>query len=488
VSGQDGAGGVLLRDVVVRGARVDVRAVRGRIEEVAPGLASAPGEAVLDGGGGALLPGLHDHHVHLLATAARAGSLDVGPEVAPDAAALAARLRAAADRAGPDGWVRAVGYDEATAGLLERAQLDAMVGAARVRVQDRTGALWALSSAALDAVLAAGPDGALPDGLERDAAGLPTGRLWRAGAWLGARVPATPPDLAAVGRALARAGVTGLTDASVTTGPEEVALLTAAVARGDLPQRLRLLSGGPLPRPGHRRVRVGPVKVVLDDARLPPPGAVAAAIASARAQRRAVAVHCVTVAELVVALAALDEVGPVPGDRIEHAGVVLDDLVGELARRGLTVVTQPGFVLARGDRWLRHVDPRDRPHLYRCRSLLAAGVPVGAGSDAPFGPIDPWVAVRAAVDRTTAAGAVVGAAEALTPARALGLWLGMPARPGGRRRQVRRGASADLCLLRRDAGSPTDAASPGGLADPVAATLVGGEVVALDDPARLNWP
>ena len=40
----------------------------------------------MDGEGGALLPGLHDHHVHLLALAARTAGLDLDP--LPDAAAV----------------------------------------------------------------------------------------------------------------------------------------------------------------------------------------------------------------------------------------------------------------------------------------------------------------------------------------------------------------------------------------------------------------
>src|SRR5690606_8927807 len=104
---------------------------------------------------------------------------------------------------------------------------------------------------------------------------------------------------------------------------------------------------------------------------------------------RATAAHCVTLPQLVLWLAALDQAGPAPGDRVEHGAVVPDDLLDDLGRLGVTVVTQPGFVAVRGDQYLDRVEPADRPWLYRVAGLLAAGVPVLFGSDSPYGPADP---------------------------------------------------------------------------------------------------
>jgi predicted amidohydrolase YtcJ len=141
-----------------------------------------------------------------------------------------------------------------------------------------------------------------------------------------------------------------------------------------------------------------------------------------------------------------------------------------LAELGLTVVTQPAFLVERGDRYLDEVEAADRPDLYRCASLQEAGVPVGGSTDAPFGPDDPWVAVRAAIERRAASGAPVGSDRGLAPAAALDLFLGSPERPGGPRRRVTPGAPADLCLL----DVPLDVA----LLEPsrrhVASTIAGG--------------
>jgi predicted amidohydrolase YtcJ len=160
-----------------------------------------------------------------------------------------------------------------------------------------------------------------------------------------------------------------------------------------------------------------------------------------------VAVHCVSRAALLLALAAWRAVGSVPGDRVEHASVVPLEAVAALRELSLTVVTQPAFLAARGDGYLAEVEPPDRPDLYRCASLQEGGVAVGGSTDAPFGPDDPWVAIRAAIERRAASGARVGADRGLEPAAALDLFLGAPDHPGGPTRRVAPGGLADLCLL-----------------------------------------
>jgi predicted amidohydrolase YtcJ len=181
----------------------------------------------------------------------------------------------------------------------------------------------------------------------------------------------------------------------------------------------------------------------------------------------------VTAAGLVLALAAWEEVGVQPGDRIEHGSVIPDECVPMLATRGLTVVTQPNFVAERGDDYLAEVDAADQPFLYRCRSLLDAGVPVAFGTDAPFGDADPWKAIAAAVHRRTASGAALLPAEGVDAQTALALFLSHPRAPGGPSRRIETGAPADLALL--DAPLAEVLAEPS--SERVQMTLRGGAVV-----------
>jgi predicted amidohydrolase YtcJ len=116
-------------------------------------------------------------------------------------------------------------------------------------------------------------------------------------------------------------------------------------------------------------------------------------------------------------------------------------------RLGLTVVTQPGFVAERGDEYLAEVDTDDLPYLYRCRSLLALGVPVLASTDAPYTRPDPWLAIDAAVERRTRRGEVLGAIERMSTAEAIALFTDGP---------VAVGRPADLCVLSAPLRDPAE--------------------------------
>ncbi|HEY0651347.1 amidohydrolase family protein [Phenylobacterium sp.] len=426
---------MILRDVEVEGrCGLDVRLADGRIAEIGPRLAARGDE--IDGRGGALIPGLCDHHIHLFGYAARADSVALEDARGPDD--VSARIAAAAAGRAEGAWIRALGYHERIAGELSRDDLDRLAPNHPLRVQHQTGALWVLNSRAL-AALGEGDD---PPGLDRA-----SGRIWREDAWLRARLRAAPPPLAPVGRTLAALGIAALTDASVTTDADAAARLAEAHRTGALPQRLTLMSGGALEAPADGAFAVGPLKVLLDDHALPDLDDFVARIGRARAWGRAVAVHCVTAGELALTLAAFATAGARPGDRVEHGGVIPAAAIPQLRDLGLTVVTQSAFVRERGDRYAAEVDPAELGDLYRCASLRAAGVPVAGSSDAPYASPDPWAGMAAAVDRRSAGGAVLGAGEAVDAATALSLYLGDPADPGGPPRRVAVGETADLVLL-----------------------------------------
>ena len=159
-------------------------------------------------------------------------------------------------------------------------------------------------------------------------------------------------------------------------------------------------------------------------------------------------------------------------DRIEHAAVVPDDTLADLADLGVTVVTQPNFVAERGDQYLADVPAAEHGQLWRVASLLAAAVPVALATDMPFGHGDPWTAMRAAVYRTTPSGAVLNAGESVSARRALTMFTGQPDRPA-RSRSVEPGQPGDLCVL----SEPPATALAELDAGMVAATVIGGELV-----------
>ena len=429
-----------MRATLLDGSVADIR-VGARIEEIdriGGGLSARPGETVLDAGGATVLPGLHDHHVHVRSAASAMDSLVAGPPEVNTAAQLAQLLSSATPD--PDGWIRAIGYHESVAGDLGRTALDALASDVPVRIQDRSGALWILNSAALGRVgLASHPDGRL-----RSADG----------GWPDA-VARRQPDLAELSRRIIATGVTGVTDATPDLDAADRESLLDAHRRGEFRPRLRFLS---------------PAKMILQEDRLDLDG-LTAWIAAHHGAGRAVAVHCVTAAQLVGAIAALRAAGGHPRDRIEHAAMVPDDALADLAELRVTVVTQPNFVAERGDRYLIDVPAAEYGQLWRVAALRRAGVPVALSTDMPFGRGDPWATIRAAVHRATPGGTVLNPGERVSARTALTMFLGRADQPD-RARTVDVGQPGDLCVLDRPPVSALAELDAG----MVAATVIGGEL------------
>lgn len=463
----------LIRRARVFGAEhTDVRWHGTTIVECGTGLRRIPGEEEIDAAGGWLLPGLHDHHLHLRSLAATADSLTLGPPQVRTAADLTSRLRRAGADLRPGAWVRGIGYHESVAGQLDRHALDLVTGEHPVRIQHRSGALWMLNSRACAEL---GLDDDPHPGIERAADGHATGRLFRMDGWLGARLTAQAGepgsarlDLAAVSARAAARGVTGLTDATPALDQAAVDDLARAVDDGRIVQRLHCMAPPDVEAPGGERFSLGPTKILLDDTTLPDLDRFVDRIRQTHTAGRPVAVHCVTRVQLILTMTALDIAGIRPGDRIEHGAIVPSETIDWLRTRRVPVVTQPHFLVERAEQYAREVPATDRPDLWRLGSLVRANVCVAAGTDAPFGSADPWRVIDAAVNRP----ASHGVPEHLSLELAVRLFTGHPDRPTAPR-TITPGAVADLTLL---AVPPEDV--PSVLADPpIAATVVDGRVV-----------
>ncbi len=297
---------LITRATLLDGTVVDIRMDHG-ISDVAERLTPLAREDVLDVAHATVIPGLHDHHVHLHSAAAALASLAVGPREVGSREALRRALSAA--RVGEDGWIRAVGYHEAVAGPLDRLLLDEVAPAVPVRVQHRSGVMWTLNSLGLERV-------GLPE--------HPDGRLRSADPNWSNALQRRESGLAEFSRQLASYGVTGVTDATPDLGVEDVVKFAEAHRHGELLQRVHCLAPG---------------KRILHDDDLDLDG-LAQWISDRHADGGTVAVHCVTAAQLVVTMAALRAAGVRAGDRIEHAAVVPDECLADLAALGVVVATQ----------------------------------------------------------------------------------------------------------------------------------------------------
>ena len=443
------------------------------IQEIAPQLSPTIGESVLDARGGEVLPGLHDHHIHVFAAAAAHGSLDcdVGTGTVEDCRdRLAQRLSGLAG----SGWIRGVSYHEQQLGELDRWALDELCGDRPLRIQHRSGKLWVCNSLGLELLQLNASEQI--DGVELDTQGRLNGRIVRNDKLIAQRLISTggnvPPDIRGFSRMLARLGVVGVTDTSAHNNQQSRQDFDRLRREGVLLQRVNLM--------GDDSLDGGYLKILLDGDRLPPLEDLVRRINAARTKGRNVAFHCVTHLELVFALAALaDASGPEDGfDRIEHGAVVSDEMALRLADLGMPVITQPGFLYAKGDQYRADLTKSELANLYRFRGLQDLGVPVIASSDAPYGPVNPWQVIATAANRQTATGAVLGARECVCAEDALAGYLTPPSALNqglsfARARKLETGMPADVCLLERpwsevlgQAGNAT-----------VRATLIGGSTV-----------
>jgi predicted amidohydrolase YtcJ len=424
------------------------------ISSVTPSRSEPPRlpQEIVDAAGCVVIPGLHDHHLHLFALAATARSVDCSPDALPNRADFERLLRSSSPR---QGSIRGVGYFETVAGELNRTVLDAIRSDVAVRIQHRSGVAWFYNSAALRSV-------GLGD--------HPDGRLFRLDVQLDNRQPphdaaawaASVDDLSGVSDQLAARGVTHVTDATPFATTHELASLLDQRERGNIRQRL-LVMGAPSAISSNMDCRVA-AKIVLDEARSPSFDSLCVQILAARANDLPVAVHLTDRSTTWLALSALQELGARPGDRIEHGSVLDPDAIAVCNALHLMVVTNPDLARSRADDHAAQTDPLDHEHLWRCGSLIDAGVVVRAGTDAPYGNPDPWVSIRAAADRRSPLGYRIGSDRDLTPQEAIELFASA--------RVVRQGGAACLAITDMQPGVLFDCLEP-----KMQAVIVDGRIV-----------
>ncbi|MEO5987005.1 MAG: amidohydrolase [Candidatus Limnocylindria bacterium] len=480
--------------LAISGGRV---VAAGRRDEVGV----PPGARLLDVGDRAVIPGLHDFHIHLVDLARSSRSLRFNED--PDAAAVVARLTAAAAALAPDDWIRGRGWSEAQlAGATDALEVAVAGRPAWLMSHDGHSAWASAAGRRLAGVGTGTPD---PEGgsLERDGRGEPTGVLReRAMDLVSAHVTRlqgadlrTPLDDAL--RVLARFGITGASEAGDYTDRNGVGadadLGDSASCLTDLGDvidgRLRLSVGIPadaipaaaarglrtgMAVAGRRTMRIGWAKHYTDGAlgsgtaalfgpdghsgilRVSP-DRLADDAAHARPAGIGLALHAIGDRAVAVALGAIegapDRIAGAPMDRLEHVQLLRAGDAERFGRGGIVASIQP--IHAAADRDLVDLHWADRADdAYAWRRLLDGGALLAAGSDAPVESADPWQGMYAAVHRSVP-GDERGdwrASQAMTLAEALAAYTTGPARAIGADDEghLRVGARADLAVLTAD--------------------------------------
>jgi predicted amidohydrolase YtcJ len=151
---------------------------------------------------------------------------------------------------------------------------------------------------------------------------------------------------------------------------------------------------------------------------------------------------------------------------IEHAQLLDDDDIRRFAEWGVVASVQPEHAMDDRDVADRYWPGRTR-RAFALRSLLDAGATLALGSDAPVAPLDPWIAIAAAVHRTRDDREPWHPEQEITFNEAF--LASMP--PARRHLTIRVGDPADLMVLDADPFAATAAALR---AMPVAATMLAG--------------
>ncbi len=459
------------------------------------------GARLIDAGDAAVIPGLHDFHIHLVDLARSTRALSFNDE--PDGGAVAARLAAAAAELPPDGWVRGRGWSDAQVGGMTDA-LEGAVAGRRAYLMSHDGhSAWASAAARrLANVRADTPD---PDGgrIERDSHGEPIGilreRAMELVAPLVTRLQGDDlrPVLGETLRGLAALGITGASEAGDYTdrngiGPD-ADLGDSASSLTDLGDtidgRLRLSIGIPadaIPAAiarglrtgaalaGRQTIRIGWAKHYTDGAL----GSGTAALFSpggdlgilrvgperlradadlARPAGIGLALHAIGDRAVAVALDALEHAPArrqgAALDRLEHVQLLRPEDASRFDRFGVVASVQP--IHAAADRDLVEERWADRAaDAYAWRRLAEHGAILAAGSDAPVESVNPWLGCYAAVHRAFPSDArgPWRQDQSLTMAEALSAYTLAPARALGVADEghLRIGARADLAVLSAD--------------------------------------
>ncbi|MWB97355.1 amidohydrolase family protein [Agromyces seonyuensis] len=485
-------------ELILAGARfagaddlVDVHVADGRIAAIGPADSLAGGGHVerLDLDGRTLVPGLVDGHVHFSQWAQAARRFDVsGATSAAEAVALAGAAR---DRAaGPDPVV-GFGYRDglwpdapSVAALEERT-----AGHPVLLISADLHSAW-LNRAALTRF---GADPATEGLLREDDAFA----VLRA-------LEAVEDDVldgwtADAARTAAARGVTGITDLEMRWNLDDWrrraarSPLDLRVAFGvytlDLDRALALgLATGQVVAGTDGLVEVGPYKVITDgslntrtawcfdpyeglahDAHphglsTVPFDELVPLLERASAGGFRVAVHAIGDRANAVVLDAFAATGA--QGSVEHAQLLRHEDVARFAELGVVASVQPEHAMDDRDVAERYWAGRtDRAFLLR--DLADAGVELALGSDAPVAPLDPWISIAAAVERSR------DGRTPWHPEQSIEAAVALAASTGGRGIRPAVGEAADLAVL----GADPLRVEPAELRTlPVALTLLAGRI------------
>lgn len=420
---------------------------------------------VVDLAGRTLMPGLNDNHLHPPGLGLSLTLINASPQTVDSIEEIKQRFGEATSDAAPDAWIRGRGYDDTR--LAEqrhptRHDLDAVTGDHPAYLVRTCGHIGVANSAALRL---AGIDSSTtnPQGgeIDHDDDGKPTGVLRETAQRLVTDLIPEPTvsdvkaQLKAAGQQVLSYGITSWADASIRNSREMLAYQELREA-GELPVRTytmmliddtldELARLGIKTGFGDEWLRIGPAKIFQDGS-----GGGRTALMSQhypdqphnfgiqiytqdeiddRFMRAAEAgFQCTAHAigdraiEMIIngmekALTAYPQEDP--RWRIEHCGLMTDELFDRMVKLQLIAVPQFTFIYYLGDSYIRNFTRQQLELSYPARDWIDRGILTIGSSDSPVTPVDPWINIRAAVTRKTMDGQLMGPEQGVSIEEAL---------------------------------------------------------------------
>ena len=400
--------------------------------------------------GNTLIPGFHDAHCHVLSSSTSLLAVDCSPKNVSSISGIKDLLIERRSKSGSNNWIRGFGYNEFYLDEKRhptRWDLDEAVPDRPVKLLHRSGHATVLNSTALDLV---NIDRNTPDPVygvidRHHETGDPTGLLLEMGRYLDSVIPIhtrgeLEDALLLFDQRCLSLGITSLQDATAGNGIEQWRLFSDLSRLGQITPSLTIMPGienlssfldeGLSFGYQSGNLRVGAAKLVINlttGDMQPPPKRLLELMKYANHVGFQVAIHAVESESVRAAITAIQQ-SEIEGisnsrrHRIEHCSECPTDLINEIVKSGISVVTQPGFIFYHGQRYLAETEINRIPWLYRIGSLQESKTTLAAGSDSPVIEPNPLVGIYAAVSRRTNSGDTVTPSEAISAHSALRMY------------------------------------------------------------------
>lgn len=458
---------------------------------------------VTDLGSRRVLPGLVDAHMHAGMLAEQSSQIACLPPNILSIEELITEIKSVRQKQGIGKWIQGWGYDEGKMRekrIITRHDLDRACVDVPVVIMRTCAHILIVNSAALKL---AGIDRNTPapqgGQIDRDESGEPTGILRENAKELISRIIPVMSDekmvsgILDIGRLLASQGITSATDMGSLEGKDHYGNFKKAEEAG-FKQRMALyyiwdffrdncdVLSERIKSCSSDKIRIAGLKLIGD-------GSVSgrtawmdkpyrdseneygmpvysdelaeSAIEFCKENRCQLSVHAMgaRAVERIVDRVCMEECWTndgVPFTRVEHVTDPRGESIEKAAKKGICFVTQPNFLYAEIESYIRNLGFPWINSTYPVKHMLEKGVKMAFSTDAPATawavPSDPWTCIRAAVTRKAYDGTDCGNDEAVDIETAVRLYTKCSAEAAGFKEtgQLKVGFQADFIILEND--------------------------------------